>query len=99
MPWILARHFPTRKPEVDEYCGSYFSRDWGPYSLFPTIGILREPWALYSHHTEPLPAGRLHHHPAFEAINHLSTQLLQARHLGGNVIGFNVDMNPALMFD
>ena len=58
--------------------------------LVPAVGILGESRTLYPDHTESLSCGRLHHDPALKTIHDLSSQLLQASHLGGNVVGLNV---------
>jgi hypothetical protein len=42
---------------------------------------------------------RPHHHPPLQAINHAGTQFLQASDFSGDVVGFNVYMDPALMLD
>ena len=37
----------------------------------PACGVLWKTRALNSYNAESLPSGGLHHHPAFQAINHL----------------------------
>jgi hypothetical protein len=48
---------------------------------------------------KPLSGGGLHHHPAFQAIHHLRSQSRQAGYLSWNIVGFDIDMDPALMLD
>jgi hypothetical protein len=37
-------------------------------SLVPAVGVLRETGTLYPNDTEALAGGRLHHHPALQAV-------------------------------
>src|SRR5258708_38378501 len=60
-------------------------------------GILRKSGTLNSHHTEPLAGGRLHHDPTLQAVHDSGAQLFKAAHLGGNVVGLDVDMYAALV--
>lgn len=48
---------------------------------------------------EALAGRRLHHHPAIEPARDLGAQLLEARDLGGDVVGLDVDVDAALMLD
>lgn len=66
-------------------------------TLGPAVGVLREPRALHADGAEPLARGRLNHHPAVQAVHHHRAQLLQAHHLGRNVIGLDVDVDAALL--
>jgi hypothetical protein len=45
-----------------------------PAGSVPVVGILRETGTLYPYDAKPLTSRRLHHHPAFEAVHHLSAQ-------------------------
>src|ERR1700752_41802 len=63
----------------------------------PAVGVLRKTGTLYSYDAEALAGGRLHHHPALQAIHHLGAQLPQSRHFGRDVVGFDVYMDAALM--
>src|SRR5882724_12080051 len=66
-------------------------------SLGPAADVLRETRTLHPDDAEALTGGRLHHHPTLQAIDHRSAQLLQARHLGWDVVGLDVDVDAALM--
>ena len=50
----------------------------GHCALVPAICVLRKSRTLHPHHAEALPAGRLHHDPAFETIHHSRAELLEA---------------------
>ena len=52
---------------------------------------------LYPHDAEALAGGRLHHHPALQALRDLGPQLLQARHFGRNVVGLDVYVDATLV--
>jgi hypothetical protein len=65
--------------------------------LVPTVGVFWETRTLYSHDAKALPSGRQHHDPTLQAVDHPSAQLLQASHLSGDVVGFNVYVNPTLV--
>src|SRR5258708_10419741 len=65
--------------------------------LIPLVGILRKSGTLNSHDTEALTGGRLHHHPALQAVHDSGTQLFKAAHLGGDVVGLDVDVDAALV--
>jgi len=47
-------------------------------ALIPAIRIFWKTRTLYAYHAEPLPAGRLHHDPALEAVHHPRAQSLEA---------------------
>jgi hypothetical protein len=67
--------------------------------LIPAVGVLREARALYPHNAEALAGRRLHDDPALGAIHHRRAQPLEASHLGGNVVGLDVYVHPALVLD
>jgi hypothetical protein len=67
--------------------------------LIPACRVLGESWPLNADNAEPLPSGGLHHDPALQAINHSRPQCFQACYLGGNVVGFDVNVNAALMLN
>ena len=52
---------------------------------------------MHSYDAETLAGGSLHHYPTLQALDHLGAQSLEARHLGGNVIALNVDVNATFM--
>src|SRR5262249_35259514 len=68
-------------------------------SVVPAIGILRETGALYAYNAEPLSSRGLHHDPALQVGLDSSSQRLQTCDLGGNIVSFNVNMHPTLMFN
>lgn len=68
-------------------------------SSIPARGVLWKTRALNSYDAESLPSGGLHHHPAFQAIDHLGPQRCQACYLSGNVVCFDINVNPALVVD
>lgn len=68
-------------------------------SSIPVRGVLWKSRALNPDNAESLSGGGLHHHPAFQAVDHLRAQRFQSRYLRGNVVGFDVDVDPALMLD
>jgi hypothetical protein len=41
----------------------------------------------------------LHHDPALQSVHYSSSEPLKAGDLGGNVISFDIEMNPALVRD
>ena len=67
--------------------------------VFPARGILWEARALNADNAEALSRWRLHHDPALQASNHFRTQRLQSRHLGRNIVGFNIDVDAAFVFN
>ena len=69
-----------------------------PGQLVPAIGVLREAGTLHPYDAEALAGGRLHHHPALQAIHHLGAQLLKARHFGRDVVGLDVQVDATFVF-
>ena len=65
--------------------------------LVPSVGVFREAGSLDANDAEPLTGGRLHHHPALQAVDHLGAQFLQASHFGGDVVSLNVQVDAALV--
>ena len=70
-----------------------------PDSSIPACGVLWKTRALNSYDAKSLSSGSLHHHPAFQAINHLCSERFEACYLSGNVVGFDINVNAALMVD
>jgi hypothetical protein len=64
---------------------------------WPVIGPVPELHALSLYDAEPLPGWRFHHDPAIHALCDACAVLLQATHLGFDVIGFDVQVHPAWM--
>jgi hypothetical protein len=67
--------------------------------LVPRCGVFRKPCALDAHDTETLTSRRAHDHPSFHARIDLGAELLEPLDFSGNVVGLNVDVSTALMFD
>jgi hypothetical protein len=65
----------------------------------PAVRILGEPGALDPNNAKPLPCGGLHYYPTLQTVDHRSTQLFQAGHFSRNVIGLNIQVNPALVIN
>src|SRR5215467_10372547 len=65
--------------------------------LIPSICVLGKARSLYTDNAKLLSSGGLHHDPALQSVHYPGSELLQARDLGGNVIGFDVEVNSALM--
>jgi hypothetical protein len=65
--------------------------------LLPAVSILREPRALYPYDAETLPGWGLHHYPALQVVYHLGSQLLQAYHFGGYIVGLDVYVDATLV--
>src|SRR5258708_4472416 len=63
----------------------------------PIIGVLRESGTLDSHDAEALAGGCLQHYPTLQSIHHLRAELLEARDLSRDVVGFNIDVHPTFV--
>src|SRR6185437_13829956 len=69
------------------------------YPSVPAVRVLRKAGPLDPHDAEALAGGRLHHDPALQAVHDLRAQLLEASHLGGNIVGFDVEVYAAFVAD
>src|SRR6185295_11991504 len=67
--------------------------------LVPALGVLRKTGALHSDYAEALAGGRLHHHPALEAVHDLGAEFRQTCDFRRNIVGLNVDVDAALVID
>ena len=65
----------------------------------PAIGVRRKSGPLDAHHAEALAGRGLHDHPALQAARDFGAELLETRHFRGNVIGLDVQVDPARMID
>jgi hypothetical protein len=65
----------------------------------PAVRILGVSGALDADDAESLPGRSAHHDPALEAADDLGAQLLEAGYLGRDVVGFDVEVDPALVLD
>ena len=54
---------------------------------------------MHTYDTESLPARSLHHDPALQPLDDTGAQSLQASYFSRDVIGFDVDVNPAFVAD
>jgi len=66
-------------------------------NLTPDVGLFLETVAAHADDAEAVLARRLHHGPAFHLLHHRRTQFLESAHLGVDIVGFDVDVNPARM--
>jgi len=55
--------------------------------------------ALLPHHAEALPGRRLHHAPAVHHADLFRAELEQAFDFGFHIIGFNIKVHAACVFD
>src|SRR6202034_3342616 len=68
-----------------------------PRGSLPGVGALGEAGALGAHYAEALPGRGLHHYPGRHRRDALRTELLEAAHLGLDVVGFDVEVHAALV--
>src|SRR5947207_15845668 len=65
--------------------------------LSPNGWRFSEAEALDAHDAEALAGGRFHHHPTLEPVHDCCAELLEARDFGGDIVGFDVDVDAALV--
>src|SRR5215475_7458960 len=65
--------------------------------LIPAVSILRETRTLHPYDAKTLAGRRLHHHPTPQPAHYLRTQLLQAHHFRGDIVGLDVYVNATLV--
>src|SRR5579872_6504843 len=80
-----------------DVCQSLWNYGFTPWSSLPPIRLLGELRTLCPHDAEALPGGRFHHPPALDLGDPLGAQLLQPRDLGIDIVGLDVEMDPARM--
>ena len=67
--------------------------------LFPHVGLDRESLAVLGHHAEEVTTGILHDPPGLDKRFPMRSQLLQALHLGLDIVGLNVQVDAARIVD
>jgi len=63
--------------------------------LFPHVGLGRESLAVLGHHAEEVTTGILHDPPGLDRRFPTCPQVLQALHLGLDIVGLNVQVDAA----
>src|SRR5215468_977863 len=66
---------------------------------WPAIGLVAERPALGLDDAELLTGRRQHHPPGLDLLDALGAERLEARHLGLDVVGLDVEVDPALVVD
>src|SRR5690606_4104095 len=69
------------------------------FRLVPGVDVRAEGLALLADHAEAVAAGGFHHPPALAELDLLRTELFQARDLGFDVVGLDVEVDAAVVAD
>lgn len=66
-------------------------------SSIPTSGVPGKTRAWHPYDTKPLTRRSPHDDPALQPGDHFRSQIFQSRYPRGDIVGFDVDVNPALV--